>query len=113
MKFLWSDPLFSFLSFFNENSFGSDKKQNKTKKTYKACCVVENGQEFAAYEDASTANEATTGFWGVLARKAKAMLDDDVVAQHHQHGMSSKTTSQSHNTSTQSQVNNFIFLWIN
>lgn len=34
-------------------------------------------KEFVAYEDASTTNESKSGFWGVLARKAKAMLDDD------------------------------------
>lgn len=39
---------------------------------YDACKI----QGFSAYEHASTRNE-NTGFWGVIARKAKAILEDD------------------------------------
>ena len=70
------------------------------------CCVIENEQQFTAYEDGSTGNESTSGFWGVLARKAKAMLDDDhhhVVSQQHDTSQSSNN-----NTSTQPQVNKVI-----
>ncbi|PON38434.1 heat-inducible transcription repressor [Parasponia andersonii] len=64
-------------------------------------------KEFGAYEDRSSGNESATGFWGVLARKAKAMLDDDhdhVVSQNQHHHLSpNTTTSHSYNTSTQGQ----------
>lgn len=59
----------------------------------------ETVQEFVAYEDASTTNESKSGFWGVLARKAKAMLDDDVDEP-------VKTASHLFNNSAQNQVNN-------
>ena len=77
------------------------------------CCVIENEQQFTAYEDGSTGNESTSGFWGVLARKAKAMLDDDhhhVVSQQHDTSQSSNN-----NTSTQPQVNKviiYIYIYI-
>lgn len=37
-------------------------------------------QGFTAYEDESTKSESK-GFWGVLARKAKAILEEDDLSQ--------------------------------
>lgn len=53
---------------------------------------------FGAYDDAST-NDPKNGFWGVLARKAKAMLDDDLVSQNHD----AQSKTNSHNSSPHDQ----------
>uniref|UniRef100_A0A803QBK4 Uncharacterized protein n=1 Tax=Cannabis sativa TaxID=3483 RepID=A0A803QBK4_CANSA len=63
----------------------------------------DRSKEFDKYGDGSIGDESTNGFWGVLARKAKAILDDDDPGSQ-QHYMSPKTTSQSYNNpTTQSQ----------
>ncbi|XP_062073016.1 uncharacterized protein LOC133777444 isoform X2 [Humulus lupulus] len=76
-------------SALRETSFSFDRHRDRSK-------------EFDAYGDGSPENESTTGFWGVLARKAKAILDDDDPGSQ-QHHISPKITSQSYNTSTQPQ----------
>ena len=59
-------------------------------------------QSFAAYGDGSTRGDSKSGFWGVLARKAKAILDEDNMSQ--QHDMPDRMRSQPFNTSPTGQV---------
>lgn len=60
-------------------------------------------QGFGDFDDASTMNESKSGFWGVLARKAKAILEDDVASQSQEYGTAAKTVSYS-NASPTDQV---------
>ena len=59
-------------------------------------------QSFAAYGDDSAKGESKSGFWGVLARKAKAILDDDNMSQ--QYDMPERMRSQPFNNSAAGQV---------
>lgn len=62
-------------------------------------------QDFSAYDESAT----KAGFWGVLARKAKAILDED--GEFLQDDMLGGVSSQSSNASTGTQVNsNLIFV---
>lgn len=56
-------------------------------------------QGFNAYEDSINDSK---GFWGVLARKAKAILDDDNVSQ------DTETRGRVLDASTASQVSHFV-----
>ncbi|GMY25745.1 bromodomain and phd finger-containing protein 3 [Fagus crenata] len=58
-------------------------------------------KSFAAYGDGSTRGDSKSGFWGVLARKAKAILDEDNMSQ--QHDMPDRMRSQPFNTSPTGQ----------
>ncbi|EXC35224.1 hypothetical protein L484_022779 [Morus notabilis] len=59
-------------------------------------------KEFVAYEDAE---ESKTGFWGVLARKAKAMLDDDEPVKTNSHLINNSVQTQFQHQSHQSNEN--------
>ena len=48
-------------------------------------------------------NEPKQGLWGVLARKAKAIIDDDNASQ--QHETPGRTTPQMSGRATRGQVN--------
>ncbi|KAJ7950148.1 Heat-inducible transcription repressor [Quillaja saponaria] len=56
---------------------------------------------FEAYEDASSTSESKSGFWGVLARKAKAILEDEDITQHRE--LSDGMRSQPYSTYTGGQ----------
>lgn len=49
-------------------------------------------------------NESKHGFWGVLARKAKAILDEDNVPQQIQTPETERTTPHMHGTETMGEV---------
>ncbi|KAB1224681.1 hypothetical protein CJ030_MR2G024693 [Morella rubra] len=55
-------------------------------------------KSFPAYGDTSTKSDSKSGFWGVLARKAKAILEDDSLAQ--QDDTPDKVRVQAFNAST-------------
>lgn len=59
-------------------------------------------QSFPAYGDASTKSESKSGFWGVLARKAKAILEDDIMSQ--QDNVPDRMRAPGFNTSTGGKV---------
>ncbi|XP_059462970.1 uncharacterized protein LOC132191871 [Corylus avellana] len=58
-------------------------------------------KSFPAYGDTSTKSESKSGFWGVLARKAKAILEDDNMSQ--QQDIPDRMRSQAFNTPTGGQ----------
>ncbi|KAJ7961033.1 Heat-inducible transcription repressor [Quillaja saponaria] len=59
---------------------------------------------FDAYEDASSARESKSGFWGVLARKAKTILEDENITQHNEFSDRIRSQpSQAYNISTGGQ----------
>ncbi|KAG2691181.1 hypothetical protein I3760_09G224600 [Carya illinoinensis] len=61
-------------------------------------------KSFPAYGDASTKSESKSGFWGVLARKAKAILEDDIMSQ--QDNVPDRMRAPGYNTSTGGQQSN-------
>lgn len=63
--------------------------------------VVLEMQVFDAYED-SSARSDSKGFWGVLARKAKAILEEDNMSS--QLGTPDRTMFQISETSVDGQV---------
>lgn len=73
-------------------------------------------QGLSDFDDASTMNESKSGFWGVLARKAKAILEDDVASQSQSqsqgYGTAAKTFSYSNASPTdQVNVSSFLLKW--
>lgn len=52
-------------------------------------------QSFDSYGDVKS------GFWGVLAHKAREILEDDITSQHHEYLTSQRLKLHSFNTFTQ------------
>ncbi|KAJ4980001.1 hypothetical protein NE237_010781 [Protea cynaroides] len=87
----------SFSSAYGESALASANRERNRQKS------SESKQDPTSYEYTSmkSLNESKHGFWGVLARKAKAILEDDNVAQKFE--TSSITRPQSLETSSGDQ----------
>ncbi|KAK2656928.1 hypothetical protein Ddye_009980 [Dipteronia dyeriana] len=70
-------------------------RQSSLSPAYSAADSQQRSRAFSPYEDGSLKNESK-GFWGVLARKAKAILDDEHEHEHdHDHASQQQQFEQS------------------
>jgi hypothetical protein len=107
-----TDPRFFFLSFFIKKKYYSCIIYHHNLTLKFACTYI---QSLDSFGDAS-GDASKSGFWGVLAQKAKEILEDDnPSAQSHDNDITSaqKLRSQSFNTTyipgARAQVNIYIY----